>query len=56
MVGSHEFYLGYAITHQVLLCLDADHFHPTETIPDKVSSVLLFLPEILQHVSRDYGG
>lgn len=51
-VGSHEFYLGYAITHQVLLCLDSGHFHPTETISDKISSVLTYLDEILLHVSR----
>jgi L-rhamnose isomerase len=51
-VGSHEFYLGYAITRKKLLCLDAGHFHPTETIADKISSVLQFLPEILLHVSR----
>jgi L-rhamnose isomerase len=51
-VGSHEFYLGYAITRRKLLCLDSGHFHPTESIADKISSVLLFLPEILLHVSR----
>jgi L-rhamnose isomerase len=51
-VGSHEFYLGYAITREKLLCLDAGHYHPTETISDKISSVLQFLPEILLHVSR----
>ncbi len=51
-VGSHEFYLGYAITRCKLLCLDAGHFHPTESIADKISSVLLYLPEILLHVSR----
>jgi L-rhamnose isomerase len=51
-VGSHEFYLGYAITRRKLLCLDAGHYHPTETISDKISSVLQFLPEILLHVSR----
>jgi len=51
-VGSHEFYLGYAVTRRKLLCLDAGHFHPTETIADKISSVLLYLPEILLHVSR----
>ncbi len=51
-VGSAEFYLGYAITRKKLLCLDAGHFHPTETISDKISSVLLYLPEILLHVSR----
>lgn len=52
VVGSHEFYLGYAITRQVLLCLDAGHFHPTETIADKISAVLTYVPEILLHVSR----
>jgi L-rhamnose isomerase len=51
-VGSAEFYLGYCITRQKLLCLDAGHYHPTETISDKISSVLLYLPEILLHVSR----
>jgi len=51
-VGSHEFYLGYAITRRKLLCLDSGHFHPTETIADKISSVLLYVPEILLHVSR----
>ncbi len=52
VVGSHEFYLGYAITRKKLLCLDAGHFHPTEVISDKLSSVLMYLPEILLHVSR----
>jgi len=52
VVGSHEFYLGYAIANKTLLCLDAGHFHPTETISDKVSSVLTYLDEILLHVSR----
>jgi L-rhamnose isomerase len=52
VVGSHEFYLGYAIKNQKLLCLDSGHFHPTETIADKISSVLQWLPEILLHVSR----
>ena len=51
-VGSAEFYLGYCITRKKLLCLDSGHFHPTETISDKISSVLLYLPEILLHVSR----
>ncbi len=51
-VGSHEFYLGYAISRGTLLCLDAGHYHPTESIADKISSVLLYLPEILLHVSR----
>ena len=52
VVGSHEFYLGYAISRQKLLCLDAGHFHPTEVISDKISSVLAYVPEILLHVSR----
>lgn len=52
VVGSHEFYLGYALTRKKLLCLDAGHFHPTETISDKISSVLLYLDELLLHVSR----
>lgn len=52
VVGSHEFYLGYATANQKLLCLDAGHFHPTETIADKISSALLYVPELLLHVSR----
>jgi L-rhamnose isomerase len=52
VVGSHEFYLGYAIQNNILLCLDAGHFHPTEVISDKISSVLTYLDEILLHVSR----
>ena len=50
--GSHEFYLGYAVSRQILLTLDAGHFHPTEGIADKISSVLCYLPEIALHVSR----
>jgi L-rhamnose isomerase len=50
--GSHEFYLGYAIQKGTLLTLDAGHYHPTETIADKISSVLVYLKEILLHVSR----
>lgn len=52
VIGSHEFYLGYAATRKKLLCLDAGHFHPTEVISDKISSVLLYLDAILLHVSR----
>ena len=52
VVGSHEFYLGYALSRKKLLTLDAGHFHPTEGIADKISSVLQYLPEILLHVSR----
>jgi L-rhamnose isomerase len=52
VVGSHEFYLGYAISRKTMLTLDAGHYHPTEGIADKISSVLEFIPEILLHVSR----
>lgn len=52
VIGSHEFYLGYALSRKKLLCLDAGHFHPTEVISDKVSSVMAFFDEILLHVSR----
>ncbi len=52
VVGSHEFYLGYATANQTLLCLDAGHFHPTESIADKISAVLLYVPELLLHISR----
>jgi L-rhamnose isomerase len=52
VVGSHEFYLGYAIRKGKLICLDAGHYHPTEGIADKISAVLASLPEILLHVSR----
>ena len=51
-VGSSEFYMGYAVKNNILLCLDAGHFHPTEVISDKISSALLYLDEILLHVSR----
>jgi L-rhamnose isomerase len=51
-VGSHEFYLGYAIRNKTLLCLDMGHFHPTENVADKLSSVALSVDEILLHVSR----
>jgi L-rhamnose isomerase len=52
-VGSHEFYLGYTASRDdVLLCLDAGHFHPTEVISDKISAVLLFVPAVVLHISR----
>ena len=51
-VGSHEFYLGYAAKNEVLLTLDSGHFHPTEVLGDKISSVLMWVEEILLHVSR----
>lgn len=50
--GSHEFYLGFAVKHGCAVCLDAGHFHPTESVADKLSSILLFVPHILLHVSR----
>jgi L-rhamnose isomerase len=52
VVGSHEFYLGYALSRKKLLCLDAGHYHPTEVVSDKISGVLTHLDEILLHVSR----
>lgn len=52
VVGSHEFYMGYAVKNNMMLTLDAGHFHPTEVISDKISSMLLFVPEINLHVSR----
>ena len=51
-VGSHEFYLGYAIRNKIVLCLDMGHFHPTENIADKLSAVALSVDELLLHVSR----
>jgi L-rhamnose isomerase len=52
VVGSHEFYLGYAISRKKLVCLDAGHYHPTESLADKISAVLANLDRILLHVSR----
>ncbi|HSJ56192.1 MAG TPA: L-rhamnose isomerase [Anaerolineae bacterium] len=58
VVGSHEFYLGYAVARAAagapgpLLCLDSGHFHPTEVISDKLSSVLLYVNSLLLHLSR----
>lgn len=51
-VGSHEFYLGYAIRKGTALCLDMGHFHPTESVADKLSAVALSVEDILLHVSR----
>ncbi|MHA6325254.1 L-rhamnose isomerase [Roseivivax sp. CAU 1753] len=51
-IGSHEFYMGYAIRKGTVLCLDMGHFHPTENVADKLSSVALSVDEILLHVSR----
>jgi len=51
-VGSHDFYLSYAVRNNKLICLDNGHFHPTEQIGDKISSCLQFLDEVLLHVTR----
>lgn len=51
-VGSNEFCLGYAVSRNKMVCLDAGHFHPTEVISDKIPSVLLYTGELLLHVSR----
>ena len=51
-VGSNEFYMGYATSRQTALCLDAGHFHPTEVISDKISAAMLYVPQLLLHVSR----
>ncbi len=50
--GSHEFYLAYAVKNNTLITLDSGHYHPTETISDKISSVFPFVDQILLHVSR----
>jgi len=52
VVGSMEFYAAYALSRKILLTLDSGHFHPTETIADKISSLLLYLDQLLLHVSR----
>ena len=52
VVGSMEFYTGYVMTRKILLTLDSGHFHPTESIADKISSMLLYLDELLLHISR----
>ena len=52
VVGSHEFYMGYAIQNKKLLCLDNGHFHPTEQVGDKISSLLTFVDELLLHLTR----
>jgi L-rhamnose isomerase len=52
VVGSHEFYMGYAVSKGIKLCLDMGHFHPTETIADKISALLPFVPGLLLHISR----
>lgn len=51
-IGSHEFYMGYAKENDLMLTIDSGHFHPTEQISDKISSILQFFPEMLLHISR----
>ncbi len=52
VVGSHEFYLSYAIKNNLILTLDTGHFHPTESVADKISAILPFVKGILLHISR----
>jgi len=52
VVGSHEFYLSYAIANKVMLTIDTGHFHPTESAGDKISAILPFIPELMLHISR----
>jgi L-rhamnose isomerase len=52
VVGSHEFYLGYALAKRKIICLDLGHFHPTESVADKISALLQFFDELLLHLSR----
>jgi len=52
VVGSHDFYMGYAVKNQTMITLDNGHFHPTEQVGDKISSILLYVDEILLHLSR----
>ncbi|HOB83815.1 MAG TPA: L-rhamnose isomerase [Bacteroidales bacterium] len=52
VVGSHDFYLGYAIKNNTMITLDNGHFHPTEQVGDKISSILLFADELLLHLTR----
>ena len=52
VVGSHDFYLAYALKHGLIVCIDMGHYHPTESIGDKLSPILLHMPELMIHVSR----
>jgi L-rhamnose isomerase len=52
VVGSHDFYLAYALRHDLIVCIDMGHYHPTESIGDKLSPILLHMPELMLHVSR----
>jgi len=52
VVGSNDFYMGYAVKNGIMLCLDLGHFHPTESVADKISAVLQFCRDVLIHASR----
>ncbi|MFW6007297.1 MAG: L-rhamnose isomerase [Halanaerobiales bacterium] len=52
VVGSHDFYLAYAVANDLLLCMDAGHYHPEEKVSDKITAVLNFVDELLLHVTR----
>ena len=52
VVGSHEFYMGYGFSRKRMITLDMGHFHPTESVADKISSLLLFSDKLMFHVSR----
>jgi L-rhamnose isomerase len=52
VVGSHDLYLGYALSRGLIVCIDMGHYHPTESVGDKISSILQFIPEMMIHVSR----
>lgn len=52
VVGSHDFYIGYAIQNNTMITLDNGHFHPTEQVGDKISSILLYIDELLLHLTR----
>jgi L-rhamnose isomerase len=52
VVGSYDFYLAWAVQNKIMLCLDMGHFHPTESVADKISSLLFFFPELMLHLSR----
>ena len=51
-MGSNDFYIGYGASRGKIVTLDTGHFHPTELVADKLSSLLLFTPEVMLHVSR----
>lgn len=52
VVGSYDFYLAWAVQNKIMLCLDMGHFHPTESVADKISSLLFFFEELMLHLSR----